>query len=207
MVGYTDLHPGMDCVAAWRDPQKLCMDLYDHPVEVKRAMNIAAGDFQRIFDRFDAKLKSKKQLSVSWMGIPSFGKMHIPSCDFSAMISNNQFDEFYLPFLKEEVKFMTHNIFHLDGKDVARHLDRILEIPEIQAIQWVQGMGDDKPILQWVPLIRKIQKAGKSVVVDLELEEMEDFLSLVKPNGIFMCLPVEDEWEQQQILKRIEKWV
>ena len=121
-----------------------------------------------MYDHFDDMLKSKKQLSVSWMVIPSFGKMHIPSCDFSAMISNQQFIDFCLPILEEEVKPMTHNIFHLDGKGVARHLDIILSIPEIQAIQWVQGVGDDKHILQWIPLIKKIREVGKSVVADLE---------------------------------------
>ncbi len=31
LVGYTDLHPGLDCVAAWRDPQQLCLDMIDSP--------------------------------------------------------------------------------------------------------------------------------------------------------------------------------
>ena len=30
LVGYTDLHPGLDCVAAWRDPQQLCFDMIDN---------------------------------------------------------------------------------------------------------------------------------------------------------------------------------
>jgi len=33
MVGYTDLHPGMDYVAAWRDPQQLCISLPINPNE------------------------------------------------------------------------------------------------------------------------------------------------------------------------------
>lgn len=61
---------------------------------------------------------------------------------------------------------MTHNIFHMDGKGVAHHMDAILELPNVQAIQWVQGVADDMPIMQWTPLIQKIQAAGKSVVVD-----------------------------------------
>lgn len=206
MVGYTDLHPGLDCVAAWRDSQELCFDLYDNPREVKAAIDKATNEFQRVFDYFDLLLKSKRQLSVSWMEIPSFGKMHIPSCDFTAMISEAQFEEFYLPELQAEVKPMTHNIFHLDGKDVARHLDKILEVPEIQAVQWVQGVGGDKPIMQWIPLIKKIQSKGKSVVVDLEADELEEFISVVGPQGIFLCMPVKDEDSQKQILKRLQKW-
>ena len=206
MVGYTDLHPGVDCVAAWRDTQNLLMDLYDYPEEVTSAINIAVKDFQKIYDHYDTVLKNKKQLSVTWMGIPSYGKMHIPSCDFSAMISKQQFAEFCLPVLKEEVKPMTHNIFHLDGKDVARHLDDILEVPEIQAIQWVQGVGEDRPIMQWLPLIKKIRAAGKSVVVDLEQHELEGFISEMEPEGILLCIPSNDEEEQREIIKRVEKW-
>ena len=113
MVGYTDLHPGVDCVAAWRDPQQLCFDMIENPDKVKELIEIAIKDFQQIYDHFDGMLKAKKQLSTSWMGIPSFGKMHIPSCDFSALISPDFFTEFCLPVLQTEVNLMTHNIFHV----------------------------------------------------------------------------------------------
>lgn len=205
MVGYTDLHPGLDCVAAWRDPQALAMDLLINPERVHQAMELATADFQSVYDRFDALLKAQRQLSVTWMGIPSFGKMHIPSCDFSTMISREQFAEFCLPALQAEVRPMTHNVFHLDGKGVARHLDAILEVPEIQAIQWVQGVGDDAPIMQWVELIKKIQAAGKSVVVDLLPEELEAFIAAVRPEGILLSMAAPPAM-QADILKRVERW-
>lgn len=206
MVGYTDLHPGMDCVAAWRDSQNLCFDFYDNPDEFKQALEISMRDFQQVFDHFDDMLKAKNQLSVTWMNIPSFGKMHIPSCDFSAMISKDLFNEYNMPILRNEVKAMTHNVFHLDGKDVAKHLDSILDVKEIAAIQWVQGQGDDKPIMQWIPLIKKIQDAGKSVVVDLDKTELEEFIGVMKPEGLLLCIDSHDEDEQSKILKRVEKW-
>jgi len=206
MVGYTDLHPGLDCVAAFRGTQDLCMDFYDYPEEIKKAVQSITPDFLEVFDHFDSMLKERNQLSVTWMGIPSFGKMHIPSCDFSAMISKNQFIDYCIPVLKDEVKHMTHNVFHLDGKDVTRHLDVLLEMPEINAIQWVQGMGDNKPIMQWMPLIKKIRAAGKSVVVDLDKQELEDFITQTGPEGILLCIPVDDEEEQKAVLRRVEKW-
>ena len=206
MVGYTDLHPSLDCVAAWRETQKVLFDLYDNPDEVKQVTEIALRDFQKVYDHFDTMLKAKNQLSVTWMGIPSFGKMHIPSCDFSAMISPNQFEEFYLPSLKKEVKPMSHNIFHLDGRGVARHIDMILQVPEIQAIQWVQGVNEDNAIMQWVPLIKKIQAAGKSVVVEIQKTELEEFIGAVKPEGIMLCINSNENEEQKRILNRIEKW-
>jgi hypothetical protein len=205
LVGYTDIHGGVDSAAAWRDPQQLCIDLISAPENAKKLIALAAENFQRVFDHFDAMLKSRGQLSVTWMGIPSFGKMHIPSCDFAAMISTRHFDEFCLPLLVEEVKPMTHNVYHMDGKGVAKNLERILAVPEINAIQWVQGMGKDAPILQWIPLIRRIQAAGKSVLIDLQLSELEEFIENVAPQGIMLCITA-DESIQPDIVKRVEKW-
>ena len=101
---------------------------------------------------------------------------------------------------------MDHNIFHVDGKFVARHIDIILELPHLNGIQWVQGMGTDQPILQWAPFIRKVQAAGKSVVVELETSELEGFIESVEPEGILLCLGSESEEEEEAILKRVEKW-
>ena len=97
------------------------------------------------------------------------------------------------------------NVFHLDGKGVAKNIDRILDLPEINAIQWVQGVGDDLPIMQWVPFIKKIQAAGKSVVVDLQVSELENFISEMNPKGLLLCIAA-DEKIQTAIMKRVEKW-
>jgi hypothetical protein len=170
------------------------------------ALQISTPDFLKVFDHFDAQLKAGNQLSVSWMAIPSFGRMHIPSCDFATMIAPRQFREFVLPVLHQEVQAMTHNIFHMDGKGVARHLDAILELPNVQAVQWVQGVGADQPILQWVPLIKRIQAAGKSVVVDLTRAELEPLIDALRPEGIYLCLPSQDEADERAILARLMKW-
>ena len=57
---------------------------------------------------------------------------------------------------------MTHNIFHVDGKGVARHLDAILSVPQVHALQWVQGVGDDLPIMQWVPFLKQSTGARRA---------------------------------------------
>ena len=206
LVGYTDLHPGIDCIDAWRGTESFCMDMFLDKDNLMRLIELSMQDFATIYNHFDKVLKDAGQLSVTWMGIPSFGKMHIPSCDFSAMISAESFKEYELPILKEEVQMMTHNIFHLDGKDVARHVDNILAIDEIQAIQWVQGVGDDLPIMQWIPFIKKIQDAGKSVIVDIQVSELEDFIGKMSPKGIFLCISTNDYKQQELILSRLEEW-
>ena len=205
LVGYTDLHPGVDCAAAWRDPQQLCFDLLEAPDQAAALIDFAVRDFEQVYDHYDAQLKAEDQLSVSWMGIPSFDRMHIPSCDFSSLISPQMFEQFCLPVLQREVKTMTHNVFHVDGKGVAKHLDMILSVPDVHAIQWVQGVGSDQPIQQWVPLIKEIQ-AQRPVIVDLQPHELDAFMAQVRPEGIFLWVAANSEDEQEAILKRVEKW-
>jgi hypothetical protein len=205
MVGYTDLHGSLDCVADWRDPQQLCIDTVDNPEKVHAMLRLANENFLPLFDHYDSVLKARGQYSITWMAIPSRGKMHIPSCDFSALISTEAFCEFYFPTLQNEVQHMTHNIFHVDGIGVLHHIDHILSVPQIQAIQWVQGVGDDLPIMQWLHVIKKIQAAGKGVLVDLQLDELEPFIAAMKPDGIYLCIPAEEKI-QPDILRRLEKW-
>ena len=205
MVGYTDIHAGIDCAAAFRDPQQFCIDLILEPELAKKLVDISSRDFYAVYNHFDTILKAHNQLSVTWMGIPSFGKLHIPGCDFASMLSPEDFDTFVLPSLKKEVAGMTQNIFHVDGKGVARHLDKILALPEVNAIQWVQGMGHDTPIMQWVPLIRKVQAAGKSLVIDLQISELDSFMQAVRPEGILLCIDADPD-TQMRIIKSVEKW-
>jgi hypothetical protein len=206
MVGYTDLHPGFDCVAGWCDAQDLCLNLYDEPEFVKELLELSIGDFHNIYNEFDAALKKAGQLSCTWMGIPSYGKMHIPSCDFAALISPALFDEYAMPILNREVQGMSENIFHLDGPGVANHLDSILSVPEINAIQWVQGYGPDRPIMQYVPMIKKIQAAGKSVVVDLDPQDLNAFMGDVSPEGILLCINEHEAQVQDEIIAAVRKW-
>ena len=206
-VGYSDFQPGFGAVAAWRNPETLCLDIIMEPEGVKQLLRKATQDFQSIFDHFHHILEKNKQPGLNWLGIPTSGKSHVPSCDFASLISEEHFIEFNLPLLQEEVKKMDYNVFHLDGPGVARHIDPILAISEIDAIQWVQGVGDNKPIEQWKPLIRKIQSAGKSVVVILQPDELTGFMSDMKPEGILLCIPSSGEEPEQSMLKQICKWV
>ena len=207
IVGFTDLHPGMDCAVALRGTQNILYDLVDQPERVQELVDLCEAPFFEVYDHFDAKLKAHGQPSATWMTVPSFGKLHIPSADFSAMLSPEDFDRFLFPVLEKECRYFTHNIFHIDGKYVANHTDRILMLPNLHAVQWVQGVGVDEPIMQWVPYLKKILAAGKSIIIDLRQSELEDFIGAFdKPNGIMLCIPSDDLEEQKAIMKRVEKW-
>jgi hypothetical protein len=175
------------------------------PEKLAPLVDLSVRDFHRIFDHFDTLLKAAAQPSGTWINIPCAGKLHIPSCDVSTMISSVHFGQFSLPQLRREMQGMDRAIYHVDGKGVARHLDVILAQPGIQAIQWVQGLGLDWPILQWLPLLKRILDAGKSVLVDVPIEELDEFMIQMPREGVFLCLGVR-EGEEMETLRRVERW-
>ena len=205
LVGYTDMYAGIDCAAGLRGMGEMCLDIVMSPKPLKALIEKVWGEYPMVYEHFDRKLKARGQLSVTWMNLPSRETFNVLACDFATLISPEHFDEFCLPSLRTEAECFTHNVFHLDGPGVGRNIDSILTLPNMPAVQWVQGYGDDAPIMQWLPLIEKIQAAGKSVIVDLQLDELDEFMSKTDPRGIMLWIPAAPK-DQQEVLDRVSKW-
>jgi len=206
MVGYTDMHPGVDCVDAVYGTTQLLLGVYDDPEFIKEVAYKVHEPFIELMDEFHEILHDANQLSVSWLNVPSYETMHIPSCDLGTMISPDTFKALEIPCVEREIKHFRHNIFHVDGPGVAQHIDALLELPEIQGYQWVQGVGEDRPIKKSLDFIRKIQNNNKGVMVDLQLNELEMFLNEMSPKGMYLCINEDDEEIQRRVLNRLKKW-
>ena len=205
LVGYTDMYAGIDCTLGLRGMERMCFDLVTQPEPIKRLIDLAFTEYPDVYRQFDTVLKEHGQLSVTWMNLPSFETFNVLACDFATNVSTEHFNEFCMPVIRREAELFRHNVFHMDGPGVARHIDSILTLPNLVAVQWVQGYGRDKPIMQWMPLIQKIQQAGKSVVVDLELEELDEFMAAVDPTAIMLWVPAEPK-DQPDVLERVKRW-
>jgi hypothetical protein len=207
LVGYTDIHPGLDCALAWRGTMNLCMDLIEDTGNAQKLFDLAAEHFQEVYDEYDNILKAHGMPSCTWMNIPvPNGRMHIPSADFSFMISPDDYEKYGLPILKEEVKTMTHNVFHVDGKGVANHIDAILSVPEVRCIQWVQGMADDYPIMQHLDFIRYVQSHNRGIIVDLSKDDLDIYMEKMSPKNTFLWVATESEEEENAIMKKLLRW-
>jgi hypothetical protein len=207
-TGLTDFHPGADALAAFRDPLHLNMDLFDHPEEVKALRARVDSDYFRIFDQCYRKLAvENRQAVTSWAGVVSSKLWYVPSNDFSCMISPDMFREFFLDGLAEECRFYTNSLYHLDGPDALRHLDALLEIPELNAIQWVYGAGNGRAT-DWLDVYRKCQKAGKGVQLFPQADEVDTIIGSLRPEGAWCCIHgIRNRAEAEAILRKFEKWV
>jgi hypothetical protein len=206
LTGFTDIHPGGDLAASFRDPQQLCLDLVMEPENVERLLSRIRSSF---FDFYKLQeeifQQSGQPVSTSWLPLWCEGRYYIPSNDFSCMISPDMFRKFFLDEIIEEIEFLDHSIYHLDGPDALRHLDTLLDIPKLDAVQYVYGAGDG-PASRWMDIFRKIQMAGKNIWVDIQAEELDIFMENLHPEGVMMNLWVCSVEEAEDILRRVSKW-
>ncbi len=206
IAGLTDFHPGGDHLAAMRDPQRLAMDILDNPDGIKSYLQEIKGDYFEAYDRLYAPIAAAGMPATSWLPAAAFGRYYIPSCDFSALISAAQFEEFFLPGIIDECSFYDRSIYHLDGPGAIRHLDLLLDIPELNAVQWFPGAGHEE-LAQWIPLLKRILAGGKSVVVYPDPKELDLLFEHFSPKGIWLELRNVDDFDTaKKIIKRVEAW-
>jgi hypothetical protein len=206
IVGLTDLHPGGDLAASLRDPQQLCLDLALQPERVCALMTHLAPSFYQFYELQRALLLEAGQtLTTSWLPLFAEGRYYIPSCDFSCMISPVHFREFMLPEILEEIDWLDRSIYHLDGPTALRHLDALLEIEELHAIQWVWGAGNG-PASRWLPVFQRIQAAGKGMHISIEPWEVDLFLEAMRPEGVMLCTWAGSVEEADALIAQVARW-
>jgi hypothetical protein len=184
LVGITDLHPGTDGLVSLRGPKELCLDLVECGEEVKTRIDQLFGIYTEVFRRLDSIISAHQEGTINWMGIwhPD-KKWYVTGSDFSCMVSGADFEEFVVPGLTDELGFLDASIYHLDGPGALRHLDSLLELPDLNGIQWVYGAGQPGA-LHWLPVYKKIQAAGKAIQVYCHADEVGTLCSELKPEGM-----------------------
>ncbi len=113
-------------------------------------------------------------------------------CDLAYMLSPAFFKRFVLPDVIATADSLEHAIYHLDGVGQLPFLDDLLAVDSLDGIQWVPGAGKEaKGHEKWLPIYKKIQAAGKNIVIDDILEGDPSFISQIynnlDPRGLFMC--------------------
>ena len=208
-VGMVDLGGMLDLVATFRPGEKLLLDLYDHPDEVKRLTWEAHEAWWQSFAALNQVLKPINPGYSCWTPIFSAAPFFLLQCDFSYMISREMFDEFVKPELAASCKRLTNPFYHLDGPGALAHLDSLLSIPELKGIQWVPGAGAPD-VTHWPEVYRKIRAAGKLIqvwteqtehglrVVDILADQLGSAAGLI----VIGCGPREQEDETLALLRK-----
>jgi hypothetical protein len=205
IIGMTDLHGGGDAIAAFRDPQDLLMDTIENPEAIKNLCGRITTEFLEVYDFFYDMITAAGMPSTAWLPGICKGKYHIPSNDFSCMISDDAFEDLFIPDLIRECAHMDRCIYHLDGPQALRYLDRLLEIPEIHAIQWVPGAGQDY-WGDWIEVYQRIQSKKKGFTIGVPLKDLDRLFEVLSPEGVFLSVGVSNREQAEAALSKISAW-
>lgn len=205
-VSLPDGHGGPDALAALRKPQNLCMDLVDHPDQVLAALerldnaNLAYHD--RLFEIFHEYQDGGTGFVPAW----GPGRTATSQCDFLALIGPQMGERFIRRSIACETEALDRSVFHLDGPDALVHLDMLLQIPGINAIQWVPGSGNPTAH-HWLPYLKRIQQAGKGLWLTASgPQEVELLVRQLKPGGLMINTSVATPQEADELVAKVAGW-
>jgi len=208
-VGCPDIIENIDIVAALRDPQPLLMDMIERPAWVLEKVEEVNQAFFEAYDRVYDIIKMEDGSSVfGAFRLWGPGKVVKVQCDASAMFSPEMFDRFVTPALTAQCEWLDCSMFHLDGHQCIPHLDLLLEIESLDAIEWTpdpQVPSGGSPA--WYPMYRKILAAGKSVqAIGVKPEEVLPLLDAVGGKGMYIMTTFYDEAHAEQLAKAVEPY-
>lgn len=196
-----------DALSQLRGPEDFIMDFLDEPEQVKRCANKMVDILMESGDEmFQVLRENNDNGSVhGWYNTWCPGKQMQLQCDLSVMISTEMFEEFIMEELERTAGWLDYSIYHMDGLEQLRHLDMILGIKNIHMIQWVQVAGQPD-ITQNFESARKIQQAGKGLVVQVYKHQLDTIVKELSPKGLnLLVMDAKNKEEADEIVEFVTK--
>ncbi|MDO4740397.1 MAG: hypothetical protein Q4A66_06990 [Eubacteriales bacterium] len=163
VLGMADLGGILDILASFRGTENLLMDLYDEPEEVLRCVGELQREWFKCYDLINRTIGSEAMGHTQWFNLYGEEPGYILQSDFSYMISPKMFETFVAPELSSSAGRLSRALYHLDGTGELPHLDMLLEMEDVKAIQWVPGDGPAAS-MDWTELLGRILAGGKKLL-------------------------------------------
>lgn len=197
----------IDGLAAIRGSDALLFDFIEEPEFIEMATRKLIEIQRKTIPGFFETIKKNNDegSSHAWMHLWSPKRVVQVQCDFSVMISPDDYKRFVVPGLEATAEWADYAVYHLDGQEQIRHLDYILSVDVIKMIQWTPVAGQP-PASDFIPVFQKIQSAGKGLVLILQAWEVEKVITELSSKGLQMIVnDVHSEKEAMEILRLVEK--
>ena len=209
LTSFPDLVENLDIAASLVGSQQILYDLADSPEEVVRLITRVNELYFECYDRLYSVLDGDRHGSCfSAFSIWGEGRVAKVQCDACAMISPDMFEYIVVPALREQVRRLDYSVYHLDGPDAIKHLDALLRIPELNAIQWTPGwsaagVGSE----QWWPMYRKVRDSGKGLLLlGTAYDEVEPLARKLGSDGVLIGTHAPSVEAANELLSSARKW-
>ncbi len=206
IVAMTDLGGGLDIAISLLGTSIMMMKLYDEPEMINALLEVIDCKWIESFKKLNQLISPYQQGSSSWLSLWHPGKMYPLQCDACVMISPNMFERYVIPSLHRQAAILDAPIYHLDGDGELVHLDMLLSIGSIKAIEWIPVKYPvDDPI--YFPMLQKIQHAGKRLILrSVRAEKLQALIENLDSAGLYITMNAETPQKCEEILKLAVKW-
>jgi hypothetical protein len=199
LVGATDLIPWL------RGTEQFCIDLLEAPEQIKRLRDRLTQIYLQCYAECCEIIAARQEGCMGSLPAWSPGKTYFLACDISSLFSPEVFRDIVVPEITEIARFLDDPLYHLDGVDATRHLDHILDVKEIKAIQFSPGAGGPKAV-DCIPMFKRIQQAGKSVFFWAPPGDIETVIEQLSPKGLCLQTRCSTPEEADDLVKKVAVW-
>ncbi len=205
-VGMPDLMEGLDVLAAIKGTDKVLLDTVMQPEVLEHQMQQINDIYFKVFDELYDIIREGDEMAFCYFSSWAPGKMSKLQSDISTMISVDDYRRFVQPFIREQCQKIDYTLYHLDGVGAMHHLDALLEIKELNAIQWTPGVGEPQGgSPKWYDLYRKILDGGKSIMACwVTLDELRPLLDHIGGDGVHLEMDFHNEHEVEEAMKIVQ---
>ena len=207
-VGMPDLMEGLDVLAALKGTDRVLLDTVMQPEILEQQMQQINDIYFNVFDELYDIIREGDEMAFCYFSSWAPGKMSKLQSDISTMISQDDYRRFVQPFIREQCQKIDYTLYHLDGVGAMHHLPALLEIEELNAIQWTPGVGEPQGgSPKWYDLYKKILAGGKSVMACwVTLDELKPLLDHIGVDGIHLEMDFHNEKEVEQAMRIVEEY-
>ena len=205
-VGMPDLMEGLDVLAAIKGTDKVLLDTVMQPEVLEHQMQQINDIYFHVFNELYDIIREGDEMAFCYFSSWAPSKMSKLQSDISTMISVDDYRRFVQPFIREQCQKIDYTLYHLDGVGAMHHLDALLEIKELNAVQWTPGVGEPQGgSSKWYDLYRKILAGGKSVMACwVTLDELRPLLDSIGGDGVHIEMDFHNEHEVEQAMKIVD---
>ncbi len=207
-VGMPDLMEGLDVLAAMKGTDKVLLDTVMQPDVLERQMQQINDIYFQVFDELYDIIREGDEMAFCYFSSWAPGKMSKLQSDISTMISVEDYRRFVQPFIRQQCQKIDYTLYHLDGVGAMHHLPALLEIEELNAIQWTPGVGEPQGgSPKWYDLYKKILNGGKSIMACwVTLDELRPLLDNIGGNGVHIEMDFHNEDEVEKAIRIVEEY-
>ena len=207
ILAMPDYTGDLDALAHLRGSAELMMDMLDDPDWVEASLQTIDKVYLDCMEQMSRITGSANHgyNCIGWLNTLAKGRHSQIQCDISVMLSSDLYRKFTLPEVGRRAAWMDRSLYHFDGIEQLRHLDDLLSVPELGAIQWTSVDGQPSPLANMAAL-KKIQAAGKCLVLSaFTNEEYDTYLRELSSKGLLILASAADEEEARRKVRTAER--